>query len=368
MLIFLTIILGYLLGSVKIMGLQMGNSFVLIVALVFGHFGFEIPPIIGQLGLISFIAAVGLIAGPTFFRNFKNKILEYITLGALVVLLGAIICIAIIKIFNIPTALAIGLFSGALTSTPGLAATIEATGDAMASIGYGIAYPFGVVGVVLFIQLVPKLTRIDMKYETDKLNGDLGVSNNEYNGDDNSHSESLGFLPYAIAIFSGLFLAKLNVPLPGGVNFSLGTSGGPLLTGLLMGHFKNSNRKLFAIPKATLEIMREFGLMLFLMDAGLTAGRGFIEILQEYGLLLFILGTVLTLVPMILGYFIGRYLLKLDVLSTLGATCGAMTSTPALGTLISVSKTDTVATFYAATYPIALVFMILVSRILSIFF
>ena len=153
---FLIIALGYLLGSIKIKGLSLGSSGVLIVALVFGHFGFTVPGTLRNLGLITFVTAVGFIAGPVFFRNFKSKATAYIALGVLVIALGIVTTIGALKLLGIPTPLAIGMFAGALTSTPGLAAAIEATGSDLASVGYGIAYPFGVLGVVLFVQLMPK--------------------------------------------------------------------------------------------------------------------------------------------------------------------------------------------------------------------
>ena len=168
--VFIIGVLGYLLGSIKVKGLSLGTSGVLIVALLFGHYGMEIPSVIREFGLICFVTAVGFIAGPVFFRNFKSKALSYVVLGILIIAAGAVSCVAVITIAGIPTPLAVGMMTGALTSTPGLAAAIDATGDSMASIGYGIAYPFGVIGVVLFVQLVPKLMRVDVPGEVEKLN------------------------------------------------------------------------------------------------------------------------------------------------------------------------------------------------------
>ena len=77
---------------------------------------------------------------------------------------------------------------------------------------------------------------------------------------------------------------------------------------------------------------------------------------------------VMTVVPMIVGFIFAKYVLKLSLLNNLGSLTGAMTSTPALGTLIGVSKTDDVASAYAATYPIALIAVVLVSQFLVILF
>ena len=167
MLIFTILVLGYALGRITICGLDLGTAGVLLVALIFGHFGVVIPDIVGDLGLICFVTAVGYIAGPKFFRNIKANAKSYILIGLVTILSGALVCVAVIKLFNVPTDICVGLMSGALTSTPGLAAAKEAAG-VNAAVGYGIAYPFGVVGVVLFVQLIPKILKTDMDAERAK--------------------------------------------------------------------------------------------------------------------------------------------------------------------------------------------------------
>ena len=156
MIIFTILALGYALGRIKICGLDLGTAGVLLVALVFGHFGVVLPDVVGDLGLICFVTAVGYIAGPKFFRNLKANATSYILIGLVTIISGALVCVGVIKLFDIPTDIGVGLMSGALTSTPGLAAAKEAAG-VNAAVGYGIAYPFGVVGVVLFVQLVPSV-------------------------------------------------------------------------------------------------------------------------------------------------------------------------------------------------------------------
>lgn len=367
LLVFLVVGLGYILGSIKIAGLQLGSSGVLLVALVFGHFGLEIPTLIRDMGLVCFVTAVGFIAGPVFIKNFKNKAVSYIVLGTLIILAGAATCLACIHLFDVPKSLAVGLMSGALTSTPGLAAALEATGDPMTSVGYGIAYPFGVVGVVLFVQLVPKLLRINMKEHVQKLNTSLGQTSEETAPEKSYYAlDSYGFFSFSLAVVLGLLIASISIPLPGGASFSLGTSGGPLLAGLLLGHFRHIGPMAVTVPASTSKTMREFGLILFLMGAGTGAGAGFLEVLRQYGLKLFFLGMLITLIPMVIGYIVARQVLKLDVLNTLGSITGGMTSTPALGTLISVTGTDAVAAAYAATYPVALIFVVLVCQFLAL--
>ena len=75
--IFTILAIGYAIGRITVCGLNLGSAGVLLVALVFGHFGVTVPDIVGDIGLILFVAAVGLIAGPNFFRNFKINAKSY---------------------------------------------------------------------------------------------------------------------------------------------------------------------------------------------------------------------------------------------------------------------------------------------------
>ncbi|MBM6826661.1 permease [Mordavella massiliensis] len=370
MIVFLVAVIGYLVGSIKIRGVELGTAGVLLVALVFGHFGFEVPNLVRELGLICFVTSVGFIAGPKFFRNFKINARSYILLGAIIIIIGALTTIGIIEIAGVPSDVSVGMMAGALTSTPGLAAAIDATGSANASVGYGIAYPFGVVGVVLFVQLVPKFLKTDMAAERARFEAAQNVGDEEFHKtkkEELFYADSMGFFPFALAIVLGIILAKIVIPLPGGAEFSLGTSGGPLIAGLILGHFGKIGRLSMKVEKHVLECLREFGLALFLIGAGVEAGAGFVEILREEGLVLFIYGALITLIPMFVGYFFAAKVLKLSLFNSLGSICGGMTSTPALGTLIRVTETDDVASAYAATYPVALVFVVLGCQFIGIF-
>ena len=106
------------------------------------------------------------------------------------------------------------------------------------------------------------------------------------------------------------------------------------------------------------------GLVLFLIGAGVPGGVNFVENLKlEY----FLYGVALTTIPMVVGYIFARYVFKLSIFNNLGSITGGMTSTPALGALISTAGTDEVASAYAATYPIALVAVVLVAKVIMMF-
>lgn len=155
--------LGLLLGRIRVAGLSLGSSGVIFTALAMGNFGFEVPDGIGVLGLTVFVYCVGLSAGPRFFRVFQQDGRSLALISLILVGTGGLVAFGMSRLLHIPADLAAGVFTGALTSTPGLAAAMEALpkGSEVA-VGYGIAYPFGVIGVVLFVQLWPRILRTDV--------------------------------------------------------------------------------------------------------------------------------------------------------------------------------------------------------------
>lgn len=359
--IFAILALGYAIGRITVCGLNLGSAGVLLVALVFGHFGVTVPDVVGDIGLILFVAAVGLIAGPKFFRNFKINAKSYILLGIIIILAGALACVAGLFLVGVPSDVSAGLLAGALTSTPGLGAAKEAVATpGNAAAGYSIAYIFGVVGVVLFVQVVPKLLKVDMAAEREKFTAAAGVQL-EKEEKKLVELDAMGFCALSFTVILGILLAKVKIG-----NFSLGTSGGPLIMGLIIGHFGKVGPVSLRVKKTVLESVRELGLVLFLLGAGVEGGAGFLQCLADNGgIKLFLVGAVITMVPMFVGYFFARKVLKLDILNTLGSICGGMTSTPALGSLIRVAGTDDVASAYAATYPFALVCVVLACQFIG---
>ena len=149
--LFLIISLGFILGRIKIKGLSLDVSAVIFIALLFGHFGVTIPKALGDIGLVLFIFTIGIQAGPGFFDSFRSKGKTLIILALLIVGSASITGIIFKYALGIDTPSIVGLIAGALTSTPGLAVAIDTTQSSSASIAYGIAYPFGVIGVILSV-------------------------------------------------------------------------------------------------------------------------------------------------------------------------------------------------------------------------
>ena len=186
---FICIFIGLLIGRITIKGISLGSSGVFIIALIYGalfssHISSTVSQkvdgksvdissnslkIIENIGLIFFIGSVGFISGPTFFSNLKKNFKSYIISGLFIILVGTLSCVTCFYIgkkyssdpeeFN---AMIVGIFSGSLTSTPAFSAakaTANTKYESAVTVGHGIAYLFGVIGVVLFVQIVPKIFR-----------------------------------------------------------------------------------------------------------------------------------------------------------------------------------------------------------------
>lgn len=379
--------LGYLLGRISIKGVSLGTAGVFIVALLFGALLYNplaeqlkvggtsyvtnALKIVENLGLILFVTSVGFIAGPNFFGDFKKNFKSYILIGLIIIIIGGVSCWAC-TVFDIKVygrdpkeaaAMLVGLLSGSLTSTPAFSAAKATVGteslEAMVSVGHGIAYLFGVVGVVLFVQLIPKFAKANMEEERAKLSENNPEVPSKLTGKE-VELDGFGFCAFSLVAVLGILIGSIKLG-----NFSLTTTGGCLLMSLIFGHFAKIGNISVTPSTATLKNFRELGLMLFLIGAGVAGGAEFVKYFEW---VYFIYGIIMTLLPMIIGYIFARYVLKLNLLNNLGSICGGMTSTPALGTLISTAGTEKVAGAYASTYPIALISVVLVSQFLILMF
>lgn len=417
--VFAVAFVGFALGRITIKGVKLGTSGVFIIALLYGglfskHISSTISQkvdgksvdyssnalkVIENLGLVLFVGSVGFISGPTFFRNLKKNFISYIVLGVIIILFGSLTVVACFYIGKNSeedkdefVAMLVGLFSGALTSTPAFSAaktTADPKYENAVTVGHGIAYLFGVIGVVLFVQIVPKIVRADMEVERGLIvqadSKKKDVKKEEENTDEKEEKDTknkekteeevrdpptffmdpFGFCVFGAAAIIGIFLGAIRIPLSSklldGTTFSFTTTGGVLIVCLVIGHFGRICKLSLTIEKRILEVLRELGLMLFLIGAGISGGTKFIDYFKG---IYFAYGIFMTLIPMIIGFVFGKWVFKLCLLNNLGSLTGGMTSTPALGTLISVAGTDDVAGAYAATYPISLICIVLASQFL----
>jgi len=353
--VFLICFIGYAIGSIKFKGLELGTAGVFLFALLFGYLctlpGLKDLPVIGKfymadaadakissfkfisnIGLVLFVTSVGSIAGPKFFRNLKANAKSYVPMGVLIILMGSLVTVLFAMVPGIGPAYATGVLSGALTSTPAFSASVnavEAMGQeaGLVSLGHAVAYPFGVVGVVLFVQIMPRLLKADMAQERSLISNVAEVAAAGKKQKKLFDLDEFGFGAFGFAIVLGVLLGSIKIPLSGqgfdGPCFSLGLTGGPLLMSLILGHFGRLGRISLKTDEHALKSFREFGLMLFLVGAGVEGGVELVEqvsksslgaMLVVYG---FVAGALMTLIPMIIGFLFARKICKLPLLNNL---------------------------------------------------
>ena len=339
--VFSVLLGGYALGRITIKGISLGDAGVFIIALIAGALAFHVEPIpdtnktqllfdlsnstynfasglkiVEALGLVLFVTSVGFIAGPKFFGNFKKNFKSYVVLALVVIVSGGLVaagCILfgtkVLGVENVKefTAMVVGLLAGALTSTPAFSASKEAVGaiyESAVATGYGVSYIFGVIGVVLFVQLMPKIVRANMDVEREKL---LAASKESEKNEAKKATKLFeldghGFAAFALAAIVGTFVGMIKIPLTSaglsGTCFSLTTTGGCLLTSLVFGHFSHIGPVSIMPKESTLKIFKELGLILFLAGAGVAGGAKFVQLFQVSYL---IYGMFMTIVPMIIG-------------------------------------------------------------------
>lgn len=517
--LFLIIALGFILGRINVFGLSLNVSAIIFVALIFGYYGVVIPKDFQDFGLVLFIFSIGIQAGPGFFETFKKDGRQMAIFATILILSGGIITILLIYFFNIDKNIAIGLFTGALTSTPGLAAVIDNTGSLLASIGYGVAYPFGVIGVILFIRFLPKILKVSLQDSEDEYNqimenefpeildqnfivknenvieksiGDLRIRRmtkavvsrivhngiaiipspdrvlykgdlikavgtkealkniqlligptteeeilidpkyevlsvlvtnkkvvnitlgqlnllHTYNatitriqrsginispspnsklkfgdkleiatskanmkivsnifGNDQKRLSDTDILPIAIGIILGVLVGKINITL-GTFSFSPGLTGGVLISALILSRIGKTGPVLWTMTSSANQLLRQLGLILFLAAVGTGAGQQIVTTFETYGIELFLYGALLTIVPMLVASLFGKYFFKMNILALFGAISGSMTSTPGLAAADSMTETNAHSIAYATVYPVALVMLIIIVQIISMF-
>ncbi len=163
-LLFTIIILGEALGHIRLKSFSLGSAAIIFVAMVFGHFGYMLPSEFQTLGLVLFIYSVAVTAGPGFFTSFNKQGINLAIGAATIIAVAALMTVLSCWLFNFDVSTGAGLFAGALTSSPGLAVAVEAV-EGNAAAAYGVTYAGGIICVIVFVNLLPKLLRVDVKNE-----------------------------------------------------------------------------------------------------------------------------------------------------------------------------------------------------------
>jgi len=192
LMLFTLIGIGLLVGKIQIGPIELGSTTgVLLVGLLFGHFGLTADASIGSIGFAIFIFAVGLQAGPSFFSVFLTDGVKYISLALFIAAISFSTALIIAKLIGLDYGMGAGLLAGTLTSTPTLAGAQDAITSGIAnlpegmtaetssqniSVAYAITYLFGTIGLIVVIRYFPVLLKVDLPKEAQSLSAKFGFN------------------------------------------------------------------------------------------------------------------------------------------------------------------------------------------------
>ncbi len=331
------IFVGMLLGKIKIKGVSLGITWVLFVGILVSALGValnhDMLHIVKEFGLILFVTAVGLQVGPGFFSSFKKGGLAMNIMALVNVALGVAVTVLISQLSGESLADMAGVYTGAITNTPGLSAAqqtvselgIDGCADRLAA-GYAVAYPLAVVGMIMICILLRPICRIDIKNEPTTL---------ETSAEDVTEflkaKRINPLIPIFVIIALGIFLGSLPVPVGMKAPIKLGLAGGPLVVAILGGwlgvkkgwfdtHFTDGDG---------IQMLREVGIALFLAGVGLGAGNGFVNTVKVHYMWV-VYGVIITIVPPLIVAIFGRLVLKLNYYTIMGYIGGSHTDPPTL--------------------------------------
>lgn len=370
-----------------------------------------------NLFLILFIASMGLLAAKDVGAVMKKYGLKFIILAVVITAVGAASTYGITVLNDDMNPYEVsGVYTGSLTSSPGLAAALETakneaqekvahyndmsmqekdkflqildkTGalsaesinelnseqkaqyirnaEAGVGIGYAVGYPFGVLIVILAINFIPSIFRINLKEEKESFRKEIeGFRISAGNGLTNE--EKFDLVAFAIVCIFGFTIGMIELDLSfiGLGKFSLGSTGGVLIGSLFLGHIGKIGFLNFRMDEKILGSIRDIALVFFLAIVGLRYGYSAFEAVARAGLFLAVVSLLVGIVAMLVGFLIGRYVFKMNWIILAGAICGGMTSTPGLGAAVDSIGSDDPASGYGATYPFALLGMVVFTIIL----
>lgn len=343
---FTVIVLGYLIGKIKIYRLSFDLSAILIVSVVAGYvFSIYFPSVlttefksgvnlISKFGTALFVSCIGLTSGASVSKgiNFRNITCFFI---GIMMVIASVISMKMIILFdpNINHYVMLGILCGSLTTTPGLSAVCDianANSD-YAVLGYGCAYLFGVIGVVVFVQLMLLKADKSESFQSENTNIDKNVEI---------------IFPLCLSIVTGSVLGELS---------TIGSSSGVLFVSILIGVILGKSK--LNLSNEQMSFCRSLGLVLFFAGSGINAGN---RLTSGFELKWFVYGIILTIIPIVCGYFITKIFLKGLSNTHLAVIAGGMTSSPAIGVLLRKSRASVDLSAYSFSYIGALITIILI--------
>ena len=371
----LSIFLGLLLGKIKIANISLGITWVLFVGIVISALGVTLNAqmlhIVKEFGLILFVTAVGLQVGPTFFNSFKKGGLAMNLMALANVALGVVITYIIAKVANQSLTDMAGVYTGAITNTPGLSAAQQAVTDAgdpyaanRLAAGYAVTYPLAVVGMIMTCIILRPLCRIDLKNEPTTI---TEISNDNVVRTRRAMSMKQPLIPLFIIIAVGIIIGSIPIPVGMDAPVKLGLAGGPLVTAIIggwLGVKKGWFDTEFTDGKGV-HTLREVGIALFLAGVGLGAGGVFVETVKIHYMWV-VYGVIITIIPPMIVATFGRLVLKMNYYTLMGFIGGSHTDPPTLAFANNIAPDGCKLpnTGYATVYPLTMFLRIFTAQLL----
>ena len=372
----ISIFLGLLLGKIKIANISLGITWVLFVGIIISALGVTLNAqmlhIVKEFGLILFVTAVGLQVGPTFFNSFKKGGLAMNLMALTNVALGVLITYIIAKVANESVTDMAGVYTGAITNTPGLSAAQQAVTDAgdpdaanRLAAGYAVSYPLAVVGMIMTCILLRPICRIDLKNEPSTENTLETKADKQATPTSQRHKANL--VPIFIIIALGIIIGSIPIPVGMDAPVKLGLAGGPLVVAIIGGWL--GVKKGWFTTEFTdshgVWMLREVGIALFLAGVGLGAGGVFVETVKVHYLWVFY-GVIITIVPPMIVATFGRLVLKMNYYTLMGFIGGSHTDPPTLAFANNIAPDGCKLpnTGYATVYPLTMFLRIFTAQLL----
>ncbi len=191
----------------------------------------------------------------------------------------------------------------------------------------------------------------------EKLTKVIGYVERDFNATD--------LVTFAGGVVAGFFLGQITISLAG-IKIGLGSAGGLLFVGILLGYLRSIHPTFGRVPPATLWVFKELGLLFFLAGVGVEAGHGFVAAISKLGLPIFLCSLVIATVPVILVFIYGTYVLKMNPALLLGASTGAVTCTPAMAAVSADARSSIPTIGYAGTYAFATILQAIAASIMTL--
>ncbi|MBR1798704.1 MAG: hypothetical protein IJ761_02235 [Bacteroidales bacterium] len=376
----LIIAVGLTLSHIKLGHINLGVTWILFAGIAAGQMGLTIDAqtalFVKEFGLILFIYSIGIEVGPRFFAAFRSGGLLLNGLAALIVVMGCAITLLIGHLTHTSPVAMVGVLYGAATNTPGLGAAQQTFADlsngetnVLFAQGYAVAYPLGVIGIILSITLLRIFFRIDIDRENAlyRKNADRNGINLQRRLDsemgEKTHQPNLFFI--FIGIMLGVILGVLPLKVPGiAMPIKIGLAGGPLIVSILLTYFgPKLHINTYTTESANLMI-RQIGISMFMAAVGLGAGQGFIQAIVNGGYLWVIYGVVITMVPLLLVGAIARWGCKLSYFTIAGLISGATTDPPALAYSNDICGGSQASIAYTTVYPLSMFLRVLTAQLM----